>query len=59
MIILSSQIDNDITNMPLCEKGKITLKKGYKEFFKDLNLAHSLDTIKGETHFTWKCVIRT
>tara|TARA_Y100001954_G_scaffold122660_1_gene131774 strand:+ start:2498 stop:3568 length:1071 start_codon:yes stop_codon:yes gene_type:complete len=53
MIIISSQIDNDITNDALyVKRAKINIEKSrYKEALKDLNLAHSLDTTKGETHF--------
>ena len=53
MIIISSQIDNDITNDDLyVKRAKINIEKSrYKEALKDLNLAHSLDTTKAETHF--------
>ena len=53
MIIISSQIDNDITNDALyVKRAKINLEKNrYKEALKDLNFAQSLDTTKGETHF--------
>ena len=53
IIIISGQIDNDITNDLLyVKRAKINIEKSrYKEALKDLNLAHSLDSNKGETHF--------
>tara|TARA_B100000683_G_scaffold117803_1_gene115808 strand:+ start:1914 stop:2984 length:1071 start_codon:yes stop_codon:yes gene_type:complete len=53
MIIISSQIENDITNDALyLKRAKINIERNrYKEALKDLNLAHSFDTTKAETHF--------